>query len=231
MPPPPTHLESLGRAESRGDLPACAAALRVLAATLRDPGQAPTLQLALTDWLLSGLGLVTPPMLGSSEAGLWREAVWDSAVDLIADAAELSGFLELAAARLDGLRTGARPNLLSMLRARAHWRARDRMRRLAAARAHTTESPAEAAMDAQARLVAALAVKRIAERFEAEPRLLEILERLLNGETLSEIAAATGLSRPTLYRALARVRAWLAEAPRETTAGSPAPRRAGGRHV
>lgn len=235
MPSPAPLLEMLERAERRGDLPACAAAMRSLASTLRDSTQGPVLQAALTDWLLNDLGLVTPPALGSAEAAAWREAVWDSAVDLTSDASGLAIFLELTAERLEALRNGARPNLLSMLRARAHWRARDRMRQVQVARARTAQATAElhptTSFDSQARLVAALAVQRIARRFEDEPHLVGMLERLLRGETLSEISEATGLSRPTLYRGLARVRAWLTETPRESEAGAPGLRRMGGSHV
>jgi DNA-binding transcriptional ArsR family regulator len=205
-----SSIAPLLRAEARQDIPACAAALRDLARTLRDPARGGPLQAELTDWLLSGLDRVTPAEIGSAEA--WGEAVWDAAVDVVADVAQLAVFLETVAERLEHLRAGARPNLLSMLRARAHWRARDRMRRLATARLKPTDAEA-AALDAQTRLVAALAVQRIARRFEADPRLMEILERLLHGETISEVSQATGLSRQAIYRALKIVRDWLAAAP------------------
>ena len=222
---PESSIEKLLRAEARQDVPACAAALRDLAATLRDPVKSGPLQAALTDWLLSGLDRVTP-------AEAWGEAVWDAAVDVVADVAQLAVFLETIAERLEHLRAGARPNLLSMLRARAHWRARDRMRRLATTRLTPTEAEG-AALDAQTRLVAALAVQRIARRFEADPRLMEILERMLRGETISEVSQGTGLSRQAIYRALKLVRDWLAAAPGDpldtpfdTTAA-----RTGGAHV
>lgn len=227
---PESSLSKLLRAEARQDVPACAAALRDLAGTLRDPVKSGPLQAALTDWLLSGLDRVTPTEVGAAEA--WGEAVWDAAVDVVADVAQLAEFLETIAERLEHLRAGARPNLLSMLRARAHWRARDRMRRLATARLTPTEAEG-AALDAQTRLVAALAVQRIARRFEADPRLMEILERMLRGETISEVSQGTGLSRQAIYRALKLVRDWLAAAPGDpldtpfdTTAA-----RTGGAHV
>lgn len=200
-------LAALTNAEARQDLPACAAHLRRLAAALRAPETRADLQETLTTWLVEGLGLVTPPTV--EDAAGWREAVWDSAVDVVADGPGLADFLDLAASRLDGLPAQARPHLLSMLRARAHWRARDRMRR----RAMLRSAPAEegAAQDVQARLVAALAVQRIARRFETDPRLTDILERLLRGETISEISTASGLSRQGIYRNLARVRDWLTD--------------------
>lgn len=224
-------LEPLLVAEARRDVPACADALRTLAATLRTPDARGPLQARMTTWLLGGLALFTPPGAAERE---WREAVWDAAVDLVADAAALADFLELTAARLDELRPDARPHLLSMLRARAHWRARDRMRQrrggpptLAHAADASPEGSAEAAPDAQARLLAGLAVQRVAERFGRDPALADVLRRLLLGENVSEIAQATGTSRQAIYRSLARVRDWLADA-RSDAAGRP---RTGGDHV
>ena len=207
--------------------------MRGLATALRRPEQRAALQRVLTDWLLGGLGLATPVGLSGSEAVAWKEAVWDSAVDLMADANALADFLTLAAERLEALPVDARPNLLSMLRARAHWRARDRQRRSAAAPSRpgtgAGDSAAEGSADQQARLIARLAVQRIAARFEDEPGLLDVLRRLMEGETISEIAVATGVSRPTLYRHLARVRAWLSDVAAET--GAAILPRTGGVHV
>ena len=227
---PDSHIDQLLRAVARLDVPACAAALRDLARALRDPVKGSPLQAALTDWLLAGLDRVTPAEVGAAEA--WGEAVWDAAVDVVADVAQLAVFLETIAERLEQLRAGARPNLLSMLRARAHWRARDRMRRLATARLTPTEAEG-AALDAQTRLVAALAVQRIARRFEADPRLMEILERMLRGETISEVSQGTGLSRQAIYRALKLVRDWLAAAPGDAldTPVDTTAARTGGAHV
>lgn len=226
MSPSTAPLETLLQAEARRDLPACAAALRVLAAALRAEEGGP-LQEALTDRLLAALDLVTPP--GTSDAAAWREAVWDSAVDLVADGPGLAAFLDLAASRIEQLRAEARPNLFSMLRARAHWRARDRMRAAESGRAARARAAAdETSGDAHARLVAGLSVQGAARRFQGEPHLLNVLHRLLQGESISEVAEGTGLSRQAIYRGLARVRRWIAD----VAPGAPErPRRSGGSHV
>ncbi len=199
-------LEAAGAA----DAAAYQLALRGLAASLR-ADDAPA-RSALSDWLLAGLGLLPEPALGEP----WREALWDAAADLLADAEGLADLLEKAAARLDARDAPARLNLLSMLRAKAAWRAKDKLRRRRAWQQR--RAPAEAdhgAVDPQARCVAGLVVARVAQRFGDEPGLGDALAALLAGHSVTEAARRTGLSRQAVYRGLARVRAWLELPPHE----------------
>ncbi len=110
------------------------------------------------------------------------EARWDAAVDIVADAEALGRFLEQVAARLEGGRLPDRLNPLSLLGRERH-----------------------------GRVVAALVLQRVGGEFAAEPALVDVLARLLKGESVTEVARETGIPRPTIYRWLARVRAWIAE--------------------
>jgi hypothetical protein len=184
--------------------PAYARAMRALAAALDDPRRRVGAQAEVSAWLLGELGL--PDEGGHDD----REALWDAAVDLLGDAGELARFFGLVAARLEGGLRPARLNLASILRAKVGWRARDGLRRRAAVRARLVDGDADGVgPPVQARYLAALVVRRMAEQFGDDAELETVLARLWAGESVSEVSAATGLSRPTIYRRLERVRRWI----------------------
>lgn len=182
-------------------------ALRTLAASIRTDAQ---LQAALATWLLDALGLGDGPGEAPAPA---VEARWDAAVDVVADGESLAAFLEKVAARLEGGKVPARLNLLSLLRTKVVWRARDRLRRRnarAAREGHDATGRAQS-VEHQARIVAGLVLARVGERFGDDPARVDVLERLLQGETVTEVAKACDVSRPTIYRWLGAIRSWIAE--------------------
>lgn len=187
---------------------AYAAALRALADRLRDPEGGPALQSTLTHWLLDGMALNAP----SAAWGSWREVRWDAAVDIMSDAKAVGQFFDKTADRL-GEAEPRRLNLLSLLKAKVVWRARDMMRRHAARAARRGAMPAghEASADPQARCVAGLVINRIGHRLSDAPKVQTALETMLAGGSITDAAAASGLSRQAIYRALARLRLWVEE--------------------
>ena len=187
------------------DADAYASALRGLAGAVRAED---SVRAEVTDWLLGGLGLGDGPGESPSPE---VEARWDAAVDVVAEAEVFASLLETVAGRLEGGKVPARLNLLSLLRTKVLWRSRDRLRRrrrLEARRSAATGA-GRPTVDVQAELVARLVVARVAERFGDEPARVDVLERLLRGETVTEVARDTGVSRPTIYRWLGHIRAWL----------------------
>ncbi len=184
-----------------------AAALRALAEQVR---REPAARDEMTAWLLDALGLTDGPAEGAPPE---VEARWDAAVDIVADAEALGRFLEQVAARLEGGRLPDRLNLLSLLRTKVVWRSRDRLRRRRAwaSREVPGSDVPVAGRERHGRVVAALVLQRVGGEFAAEPALVDVLARLLKGESVTEVARETGIPRPTIYRWLARVRAWIAE--------------------
>ncbi|MGK0359881.1 MAG: hypothetical protein ACI9U2_002187 [Bradymonadia bacterium] len=193
---------------TRAIIDAYAAALRALAQRLGDPEGGPALQTTLTHWLLDGMSLKAP----SDTWGSWREVRWDAAVDIMADAAAVARFFEQTAGRLDAVEP-RRLNLLSLLKAKVVWRARDMMRRHAARAARRGHMPAgrEASTDPQAQCVAGLVINRIGHRLTDAPKVQTALETMLAGGSITDAAAASGLSRQAIYRAFARLRRWVEE--------------------
>ena len=187
---------------------AYAAGLRGIAERLRDPDDGPALQSMLTQWLLDGMALHAP----SDAWGSWREVRWDAAVDVMADADAVARFFEQTAGRLDEAEP-KRLNLLSLLKAKVVWRARDMMRRHAARAARRGEMPVgrEASTDPQAKCVAGLVINRIGHRLTDAPKVQTALQAMLAGGSITDAAAESGLSRQAIYRALARVRRWVEE--------------------
>ncbi len=194
--------------EQGADADAYAVALRELAACVREDE---AFQAALADWLLGALGLGDGP--GDAPAA---EARWDAAVDIVADAESIAAFFEKVAGRLTGGAVPARLNLLSLLRTKVVWRTRDRLRRqsIRAAR-ETREVPGrEQAVEHQARIVARLVLSRVGAHLGDDPARAAVFERLLRGETVTEVSKACGVSRPTIYRWLGAVRAWISQGER-----------------
>lgn len=209
----PDQDEALGALLALEDRPvdpasveAYAAALRGLAARLLDPEGGHALQTVMTRWLLDGMGLDAP----EAEWASWREVRWDAAVDIMADARGVAGFLEQTADRLVDA-TPRRLNLLSLLKAKVVWRARDMMRRHVArqARRGTLASGDEPSVDPQARCVAGLVINRVAHRIDDAPKVQVALQTLLAGGSVTDAATDSGLSRQAIYRALARLRRWV----------------------
>lgn len=157
-------------------------------------------------WLVEALELRAPD--GSDWEG-WREARWDSMADMVSNGPGLAQFLETVADRVEARRP-SRLNLLSLLRARIVWRARDRMRRRATVRARcAVDGPEAVVRGAQSRWMAGLVVQRVGEHLREIPGALTALERLLQGETVAEAARGSGLSRQQIYRILAKARRWI----------------------
>ena len=198
--------------EARGGVEASAygAALRALAVALRaDVGAT---RAGLSDWLLAGLGLLPEGPANDP----WREALWDASADLLADADGLARLLDKAAARLVDRDPPPRFNLLSMLRAKAAWRAKDMLRRRRAwQQRHAAAGLEIGVVDPQARCLAGLVVEQVARQFGDEPGVGDALAALLQGHSVTEVARRTGQSRQAIYRGLARVRAWLEMPPLE----------------
>lgn len=187
---------------------AYAAALRSLAARLDDPEGGSALQTVMTRWLLDGMGLDAP----ESEWASWREVRWDAAVDIMADPAAVARFLEQTAVRLEE-GTPRRLNLLSLLKAKVVWRARDMMRRHVSRQSRRGSLPPghEPSADPQARCVAGLVINRLAHHIEDAPKVQQALEVLLAGGSITAAARTSGLSRQAIYRAFARMRRWVEE--------------------
>ena len=184
------------------------AALRALADAVR--ADEPRFEAALGRWLLNGVG-VSPD---ASPQDPWREALWDAAADLLADREGLAGLLEKAAARVEAKAGPARVNLLAMLRTKVGWRARDKLRRARRWTSRRVEAQAKdgATVDPEARCLAALVIAQAAQQF-SEPGERQALEGLLAGESISEIARRTPLTRQAIYRLLGKVRAWIDREP------------------
>lgn len=193
---------------ARPIIDAYATGLRGIAGRLRDPDAGPPLQTMLTRWLLDGMGLDAP----SAAWGSWREVRWDAAVDIMADVHAVAGFFEKTADRLGEVEP-KRLNLLSLLKAKVVWRARDMMRRHAARAARRGQMPAgrEASSDPQSKCVAGLVVNRIGHRLTDAPKVQAALQTMLAGGSITDAASDSGLSRQAIYRALARIRRWVEE--------------------
>lgn len=183
-------------------------ALRDLAAALRADDAVETAN-RMTLWLIPALGL---DLGGPPADDRWREALWDAAVDALADAGALARFLDTIADRLRGRRP-SHLNLLAMLRTRVGWRAKDKLRRrdLYRQRYGGDYRPegAVGALDDHGRRVAALCVERVEVAFAGEAEARPVLAGLLEGGTVSEVARQTGVSRQRIYRLLARMRAFV----------------------
>ncbi len=195
-------LERAGPVDAVAD--AYVRAVRALADALEGAATRRAAQAEVSAWLLAALGLDDDDAGGDRER---REALWDAAADVLGDAMGLAGFLRVVAARVD---EGARPerlNLASMLCAKVGWRTRDALRRRAAARARIADGAPERSV--QVGYLAAVVVARVAEQFGDDAPLAAVLVRLLSGDTVSEAAEATGLSRQAVYRRLERVRRWV----------------------
>jgi len=192
-------------ADAAAAAPAYARALRRLADALTGPNGG-SVGTQVAEWLLDALQLAPP----TEEWATWREARWDAAVDMAADPVELAGFFRRTADQVDRT-TPRRLHLLSLMRARVVWRARDKMRRHQLRQDRHTEATASMlpTTDPQARCVARLVVARVAEEVDNPPLVQQALAALLAGESVSEAAQSTGLSRQAIYRALARIRQWV----------------------
>lgn len=188
---------------------AYAAALRALAAALRNPETRVEVANRMTAWLLPAIGLQPGAVHGDAR---WVEALWDAAVDALADADALAAYLETAADRL-GARRPAHLNLLAMLRTRIGWRAKDKLRRRDRyQKRFGGEYLPEArpgSADVRGQRVAALVVDRVRDAFGDEPDAMPVLDALLTGGTISEVSRETGMSRQRIYRLLGRIRAWI----------------------
>lgn len=188
---------------------AYAAALRELAGALRHPTKRVEVSNRMTAWLLPAIGLEPGAVHGDAR---WTEALWDAAADALSDPEALAGFLEGAADRL-GARRPAHLNLLAMMRTRIGWRAKDKLRRRDRYnRRFGGEYLPEArpgCRDERGERVAALVVGRVREVFAEEPEATPVLEALLAGGTVSEVARGTGMSRQRIYRLLGRIRTWI----------------------
>lgn len=188
---------------------AYATALRALAAALRDPDTRGEVSNRMTAWLLPAIGLQPGAVHGDAR---WVEALWDAAVDALADPDALATYLETAASRL-GARRPAHLNLLAMLRTRIGWRAKDKLRRRDRYQrrfggVYLPEARPGSA-DERGRRVAALAVDKVRVAFADETEAMPVLEGLLEGGTISEVSRDTGMSRQRIYRLLGRMRAWI----------------------
>ena len=179
-------------------------ALRNLAERLRGPFAQAT-QAMFANWLLAELDLADGPGPSGHE---WREVLWDAVADIAADASALAAFLETAAARL-AERPKAQANLLSMLRVKAVWRARDKLRRRHAWANRIGALPVEPGQDLRSRWIAGLVVQRVVSRYGDEPGVLDALSAIMSGATVSEASRVSGLSRQAIYRWLARIRGWV----------------------
>lgn len=193
--------------ESGGDpsavVPAYAAALRRLA----DAVATPDVLASFADWLLDALELVPP----TGEWATWREARWDAAVDVSADPVELAAFFRRTADHVQAT-PPRRLHLLSLLRAKVVWRARDKMRKHQLGHDRRAEvTPGVASTDPQARCIARLVVARMDATLDTPAQVQQALVALLSGESVSEAAKTSGLSRQAIYRALARIRQWAEE--------------------
>ncbi|MEZ4432611.1 MAG: hypothetical protein R3F65_09375 [bacterium] len=184
-----------------------ASALRDLAAALR-ADDAVEIANRMTFWLIPALGL---DLGGPPADDRWREALWDAAVDALADAGALARYLETIADRLRGRRP-SHLNLLAMLRTRVGWRAKDKLRRrdLYRQRYGGDYRPegAVGALDDHGRRVAALCVERVEAAFAGGGGAAGA-GGVARGGTVSEVSRQTGISRQRIYRLLARMRAFV----------------------
>jgi len=185
-------------------VPRYAGELRRLACGLRHVEDREPIQVWMTGWLLEAFGLRRPVPLGD---GL--QPRWDAVSDIVGDAGALARFLERAADRTEARAADARLNLLSLLKAKVLWRERDLLRAHRAAEARCAEGPGEASRDAQSRYLASLIVERVRAEFGEPAPNDAVLARLLAGESISEVARATQMSRQAIYRLLERIRRWL----------------------
>lgn len=188
------------------DAGAYASALRALAAALRADDAVETAH-RMTLWLIPALGL---DLGGPPADDRWREALWDAAVDALADADALATYLDTVADRL-GTRRSASLNLLAMIRTRVGWRAKDKLRRRDRyqKRFGAEYLPERGGRDDRGARVAALCVDRVRDAFVDEPEAEPVLTALLAGGTISEVSRETGVSRQRIYRLLARMRSWI----------------------
>lgn len=185
-----------------------AEALRGLAAALR-ADDAVEIANRMTLWLIPALGL---DLRGPPADDRWREALWDAAVDALADGGSLAGYLDVIADRVAGHRP-AHLNLLAMVRTRVGWRAKDKLRRRDRYRQQFggdfRAERAAGAHDDRGQRVAALCVAQIGEAFAGEVEAGPVMAGLLEGGTVSEVARQTGISRQRIYRLLGRMRAFV----------------------
>lgn len=183
-----------------------ASALRALAAALRADDAVETAH-RMTLWLIPALGL---DLGGPPKGDRWREALWDAAVDALADAEALAAYLDKVAASL-GARRPAHLNLLAMIRTRVGWRAKDKLRRRDRyqKRFGGEYLPDRGGRDDRGARVAALCVDRVRDAFADDPDAAPIIEGLLMGGTISEVSRSANVSRQRIYRLLARMRDWI----------------------
>ena len=194
------------------DPTAYGAALRTLAGAVRADDE--RFSAALSRWVLGGVGL----SVEASPPDSWREALWDAAADLLADREGLARLMEKAAAGVEGRRGPVRVNLQAMLRTKVGWRARDKQRRDRGWTSRRAEAKTKdgATVDPEARCLAGLVIAQAAREFD-EPGERQALEGLLAGESISDIARRTPLTRQAIYRLLGRLRTWIDGADAERT--------------
>ncbi len=183
------------------DWKAYARLLFQIAEALEEPKQAQAIQDSLLQLLLPKIGL-------RGQAGdQWWETRWDALADFVADVEGLQRFFRNQAQRATQRR--GRANLLSLMRRQIIWRAQDALRRRRRHQRRVQERPQ--AFDAQSRILAQLMVQQLLEQFQEDERVEGVISALLSGESVSEVSRRTGLSRPAIYRLLARIRDWLKE--------------------
>lgn len=188
-----------------GDLGAYVEGLRRLAGALEDPAEGPDLR----DAFVALLCEAGPP---SSSEDLWAEARWDALADLVSDTPRFTALLRTFAERAETRGAGGQLNLISMLKARVQWRARDNLRQRRAHRRRCVEvRPGSGACRPQSQFIAQLILERVEERFCRDPEQAEVLTLLLEGRTVSEVSRMTGQSRQAIYRWFGRIREWLSK--------------------
>ena len=202
-------------AEDHPDRDGYVRAVRALALALLAPKTRSDVQTALLEWLIPTLSEDEAVLSSASLRGMsdWDEALHDAGVDMIADATAFATFLERTAACFEQ-RPEITPNLRSMLQAKAQWRAKDRLRSrtLRQRRERTAQaSPVEASGETQSQLIARLCVEKVIQSLGQEPQFADAFEGLLRGDSITEVADRTGLSRQQIYRLLARARDFIAE--------------------
>lgn len=214
--PPDTPLQTLLRIESSGRWPADLEEYRrhlldYVAELRGTPEVQRTCQLELKALLedeLGGLLLCRDPAE--------RRARVDAFNELVSDTEGLAEAMALAAGRIS---VNRRPNMISFLRAKLIWRANDILesesrrhaRRLQTAANPFAQAPFESQVVKEYRLTRQrVLIRQVVEAFDGvEPASGRILQGLMEGESIAELARRTGRSRQQIYRLLQRIREWI----------------------
>lgn len=213
---PGSPLHTLLAIESSGDWPARLPdyrreLLRYVAALRGDAAERAACQDELKALLEDELG----GLLASRDIAE-RSARRDAFNEMVADTDALAEAMELAAHRLSPARA---PNMISFLRAKLIWRANDILESDTRRHSRRVTSAADplslATLDQRTvheapRTTRRILLRQILETFaDGDPTGARILEGLMEGESIAELARRTGRSRQQIYRFLQRIRDWI----------------------